>query len=182
MLPLLALAGLAAAGGVAKGLFSGGGMMGKPEQIQQIQNFTPEQRSALNQLLSQGMQDTDFNAIENREVNRFNTQTIPSLAERFTAMGGSGQRSSGFQDALGRAGAGLGEGLASLRSQYGMQKLGMGLTPQFQSVMRPRQPGGIEQGLGSIMDLLPMLSYMNMQGGNWFGGKPATPNRLGPVG
>jgi len=155
----LPFAGLAGAGGVAGGLMSGGGLLGNKESIQQAQRFTPQQQQVMQQLLSQGQQNTNFQPIEQQEISRFNTQTIPGLAERFTAMGG-GQRSSGFQDALGRASAGLGEGLAALRSQYGMQQLGMGLQPQFENIFRPRQPGGVEQGLGSIMQLLPLLMYL----------------------
>jgi hypothetical protein len=153
------MTGLAGVGGMLGGLFGGGGFKGRPEKVEQYNRFTPQQQTAMNQMLMQGMQNADFGNIENREVNRFNTQTIPGLAERFTAMG-NGQRSSGFQQALGMAGAGLGENLAAQRSQFGMQQLGMGLQPQIENVFRPRQPGGLEQGLGSIAQLLPLLMFL----------------------
>lgn len=153
------LAGGAGAGGMLSGLFGGGGLTGHREKVQQYNRFTQPQQSAMNQLLMQGMQNADFGPIEQREINRFQTQTVPGLAERFTAMG-NGQRSSGFQQALGMAGAGLGQDLAAQRSQFGMQQLGMGLQPQTENVFRPRQAGGIEQGLGSIMQLLPLLMFL----------------------
>jgi hypothetical protein len=55
-------------------------------------------------------------------MRQFREQTIPELAERFTAMGG--QRSSAFQQALGAAGAGLSENLASLKGNLINQLLG----------------------------------------------------------
>lgn len=56
------------------------------------------------------------------ELNRFYEQTVPTLAERFTAAGG-GQRSAAFQGALGAAGRGLGLGLASMGEQQNQQNL-----------------------------------------------------------
>ncbi len=50
------------------------------------------------------------------ELTRFYGQTVPTLAERFTAMPG-GQRSAAFQGAVGGAGRGLGLGLAALGEQ-----------------------------------------------------------------
>ena len=156
MLPMLALAGGAALGGLAKGLFGGGGLTGKREQFKQVPLYNTQQQQAMSSMLGQGMQNADFGNIENREVNRFQTQTIPSLAERFTSMGGSGQRSSGFQNALGMAGSDLGQQLAALRSQFGLQQMSMGLRPQFENAYMPRQAGGIEQALGGLSNFLPM--------------------------
>jgi hypothetical protein len=150
---------LAGGAGLLGGLFGGSGLFGKPESVQQVDRFSQPQQSVMNNLLMQGAQNADFGPIEQREINRFQTQTVPGLAERFTSMG-NGQRSSGFQQALGMAGAGLGQDLAAQRSQFGMQQLGMGLQPQFENVFRPRQAGGIEQGLGSIMQLLPLLMFL----------------------
>ena len=154
------MAGLGGAGGLLSGLMGGGGLLGKGEHVQQFQKYSPQQQMVLNNLLSQGSQNSNWGDIEKNEVNRFNTQTIPGLAERFTSMGDSGQRSSGFQQALGMASSDLGQNLAGMRSQFGMQQLNMGLQPQFENVFRPAQPGGLEQGLGSIMKLLPMLAFL----------------------
>lgn len=163
----LALAGLGMGGGLLKGIFGGGGLTGHREKFKQVPRFTPEQQTALSSLLGQGMQNTDFGNIENLARTNFQTQTVPSLAERFTSMGGlqgtgGTQRSSGFQDALGRAGAGLEQNLAGMRSQFGMQQLGMGLQPRFENAYSPRQAGGLEQALGGLMGMAPMAA-MNPQ-------------------
>lgn len=50
------------------------------------------------------------------EMNRFYSQTIPTLAERFTSLGG-GQRSAAFQGSLGQAGGQFGLGLQALAEQ-----------------------------------------------------------------
>lgn len=154
---------------------------GTPAQTQQFQRFTPQQQNALNQILSQatsGLQNLnqfDTTPIEQEARNQFKTNTIPSIAERFTAMG-SGPRSSNYLPALGQAGAGLEQSLASLRANVGLQQqgqqqnllqnlLGIGLTPQFESAYTPSQPGFLEaagapllQGLSqSLPYLLPLL-------------------------
>lgn len=78
-----------------------------------------------------------FEPIENRARDKFHSETIPSLAERFTAMG-SGPRSSNFAGTLGQAGADFEGQLAALRSQYGQQQQALnsaefqGLLPFFQ--------------------------------------------------
>jgi len=132
--------------GLGKMLF--GKKPGKPE-FKQLQRFTPEQQSSLSQLLSQGMADTDPSLLEDRYRSQFERDTVPGLAERFTAMGG-GQRSSAFEESLRRGGLDLAEQLAGMRSQMGMQKLGMGLQPQFDNMMIPGDPGS--QGLlGGIL-------------------------------
>ena len=159
-LPAAALGGL---GGLMSGLFGGGGLGGKPEHVMQQPMYRPQQMQGLDFLTQQGMQNANWDDISNSEENRFRTQTIPGLAERFTNMGQGAQSSSGFQDALGRAGAGLHTDLAGMRSQFGLQQLGLGLRPQFENVLRPRQPGGMEQGFGamsSITSLLPLLSLL----------------------
>ena len=103
---------------------------GDPAREQRFQKYTSGQESILDQLLQQGMGETDFGGIEQLAKKRFEEETVPSLAERFTAMGG-GKRSSAFQSALGRSGADLGAQLSALRPQFGMQKLMMGLQPRF---------------------------------------------------
>jgi len=114
----------------------------------------------------------DFAPIEQQARSNFNTQTIPSIAERFTSLGSGSQNSSAFSNAIGSASSGLEQSLASLKSQYGLQQqglnqnmiqslLGMGLQPRYENAYFPRQPGFGEsagapllQGLGSILPLL----------------------------
>lgn len=137
--------------------------LGSPSRTQQFTNFNPQQQQAFAQILQQalsGLQNPQqgFQPIADNARQQFNTQTIPSLAERFTAMSGdSRQGSSGFQGALGSAASSLSSQLASLRSQYGMQNqsnlqnlLGMGLTPQYETSYFPRQPGFLESLFGSL--------------------------------
>lgn len=137
---------------------------GAPGKVEQLQQFTPQQQQAINQLLSSGLSalqnnNFDFAPIEQQARNNFSQQTIPSLAERFTSM--NGQRSSAFKQSLGQAASGLESGLAALKSQYGLQQrgqllnqVGMGLTPQFESIYSPAQPGfaqSIAPALGSAL-------------------------------
>lgn len=144
--------------------------MGSRGRTQLFDKFTPEQQQSFSQILQMalsGLQNPteDFEPIAQQAKSEFEQQTIPSLAERFTSMGQGAQRSSGFQQALGRAGAGLSENLASMQSQYGLQKqgllqslLGLGLTPQFETSYTPRQPGLFEgMSKKAVPSLLKLL-------------------------
>ncbi len=134
-------------------------LFGKQGQQTQQSTVTPEQKQILDMMLQQGGQNTDFRNIEQQARTGFEQQTIPSLAERFTSMGG-GQSSSAFTNALGQAGAGLEGQLAGLKSQYGMQQLGIGMQPQFQPQYMQGQPG-MAQGLTqAISQLLPLLMFL----------------------
>lgn len=141
-------------------------------QFKEFQRFTPQQQSALSQLLSMGLgglQDptAGFAPIEERARMQFQDRTIPSLAERFTAMGG--QRSSAFQQALGQAGAGLESQLAAQRAQFGQQNIGqllqllqLGLQPQIDRAMIPGGPGvlgSLAQGIGSAIPAAVTSSF-----------------------
>lgn len=128
----------------------------------QLPLMTPGQQSAQQQALQMamsGMQDPTkgFEPIAQQEISRFKSQTIPGLAERFTSMGQGAQRSSGFQGALGQAGAGLGERLAGQQAQFGLQNmaslqnlLGLGLKSPFENIYQPAQMGRM-QSLGGQM-------------------------------
>lgn len=136
------------------------GAMGTPAQTLRFPNFTPEQEAVLNQLLQRGSQGInnlpmDFGPIEDQARRDFTQKTIPSIAERFSALGA--QRSSAFPQLLSQAGSNLETDLAALRSGHSMDMqrillslLGMGLTPRFESAYQPRQPGGIETVLSSL--------------------------------
>jgi len=161
---------------------------GTPGRFEQVQKFTEAQQSGIDQALQQalsGLQQplgAGFAPIAQQARTQFEEQTVPSLAERFTAMGG--QRSSAFPQALGQAGAGLEQGLAAQQAQFGLQErgllqqlLGTGLTPEFDTIRFKPQPGFLESGIaqplfqglgqalpglatggaGAISSLLPML-------------------------
>ena len=143
---------------------------GTPGKVEQVNRFNPQQQQALMQLLNMGGQGLQnpyqgFDPIEKRAQSQFAQNTIPSLAERFTSMGSSGGgalSSPAFASQLGSAGAGLSEGLAALRAQYGQQQqghfanlLGKGLTPQYENYQVQGNSGflnnaasAVGQGLG----------------------------------
>jgi hypothetical protein len=149
-------------------------LSGRPEFQEQTPILNQGQQGVQNQALQQLMNLLKgtgglegFKPIEDQARAQFNTQTIPGLAERFTSMGG-GQRSSAFQGALGSAGSGLEQGLASLKSQYGLGQQGllsqMGFQPSFENHLFQRQPGVPETffnslggALGALIPFLPAL-------------------------
>lgn len=153
-----------ALGGISRFLFGSGARQ------EQIQKFGPEQQQAFSQMLQQallGMQDPTqgFEPIAQQARSQFQSQTVPTLAERFTSMGQGAQRSSAFQGALGEAGVGLEEGLAGQQAQFGLQRggqlqqlLGMGLTPQFDTYRQaPRQGFLGSAASGAMPSLIQML-------------------------
>jgi hypothetical protein len=154
-------------------------LIGSSGQLKQLNKFTPQQQGLQNQalgqfgpLLQQLQKPADIEPILNQRRQAFNEQTIPSIAERFTSLGGGAQRSSAFQNALGRAGSDLETQLAGLQSQVGLQDLNrqqsllsmlgqIGLTPSFEHFYQQGQSGllgNTVQGLGQIAPyLLPLL-------------------------
>lgn len=153
---------------------SGAPMMGMNvgEGLSQLPKFNQQQNQALSQLLQSGLSGwnqnkPDFGPIRDAAINRFNTETIPGLSERFTAMGG-GQRSSAFQNALGSAGGALNQNLAAMQQQFGqqdrnqlLQLLQLGLQSPYEYLYKERQPGFLESAttsaLPGLMQALPGL-------------------------
>jgi hypothetical protein len=137
-------------------------LQGNPGMIRQVPVHSPEIQGDINSLLSstfQGLQNlqSGFEPIAQQAQNQFQTQTVPGLAERFTAMGG-GQRSSAFQNALGSAGSGLQQNLAAMGSQYGLQnrtglldQLKLGLLNQPKYEFTTRQGGALENIFGPLL-------------------------------
>lgn len=167
-------------------------LFGSPGAFEKVERFTPQQQQlqqqALQQfgpLLQQLQQPADISPILEQRRKSFQEQTVPGLAERFTSLGGSGQRSSAFRGALGSAGAGLEADLAALQSQVGLQDLGrqqqllgllsgLGMQPSFESVYKPGSQGlfgaaaqGIGGGLGSFVGSggNPLAGLMGLLGG-----------------
>lgn len=158
-------------------------LFGKGEQLQQVPRFTQPQQDIFSQL-QQGagealpagfeqllaMLTQDPQAAQQFEapaMRQFEEQILPTIAERFTGVLGEGaQRSSAFGQQLGQAGAGLAE---SLQAQRGgrqqnaltqlMQLMQTGLTPQFQTLLRQRQPGLLETGAKGAIKAAPSLLY-----------------------
>jgi hypothetical protein len=125
---------------------------GSKPRTEQISRFTPQQQGLQNQsiqqllqMLQQGQgQSPSFEPIAQKARTQFQTQTIPSLAERFTSMGN--RHSGAFKAALGNAGAGLEEGLAALGSQYGLQQ-----NAQNQQLLQLLGSLGSQQGAENLV-------------------------------
>ena len=101
--------------------------------------------SYLQQLLSGSPESTQ--AFEAPYMRQFQEQTVPALAERFSGLGAGAQSSSAFQQALGQAGAGLSENLASLRGQLQLGGLGQALNYAQQPISNYQGFAGM--GLGT---------------------------------
>lgn len=141
--------------------------LGSPTRTQQLALNDPEQAQALSMLLQRALGSVtgaqpgmggqfDFAPIEQAARSQFEQQTIPSIAERFTALGGQG--SSAFKQALGSAGAGLEQNLAAMKSQYNLQReplmqnyLQMGLRPRFENMIIPGRTGFLENLLSGLI-------------------------------
>jgi hypothetical protein len=133
---------------------------GSPASFATTQRYTPNQQNLQNQSIQQimsllqGGKPYGFDALQNQARENFQQNTIPSLAERFTAMGG-GQRSSAFQGALGNAAGGLESSLAGLGAQLGQQQLGQllpyGFAQSFDTQYMPRESGFLENILSSLL-------------------------------
>lgn len=144
---------------------------GTPAYASQIPAFVPEQGQAFQTILQMALQGlgntpTSFAPIAQQAREQFGQQTIPSIAERFTSMGGGGGRSSAFGQQLGSAAANLESNLAAEGGQYNLQQqkilailAQLGLTPQFESQYNARQPGIIEGGAKAAASALPYLWF-----------------------
>jgi len=155
--------------------------MGTPGRFEQLPSVTPEQKSILDQILSgiggaggplqSGIQNLQqllsgdpqaFQSFAAPAITRFQQQTVPGIAERFSGGLGipgasSAQQSSAFGQTLGAAGANLEENLQAQRSGLQSQALqqlqsllGQGMQPQFQTQQIPGQPGAL-QGLFQML-------------------------------
>lgn len=137
-------------------------LFGRKAKSEQLPLLNQQQMAYLSNILNmaqQGMNDpySGFEPIQQKAMSQFQ-ESIPTLAERFTALSPSAQRSSGFQSALGRAQAGLSESLAALRAQYGLQNRGqmmqlgqMGLRPSLENMYHPSTHGLLGELAGPAM-------------------------------
>jgi hypothetical protein len=122
--------------------------------------ITPQIAEYLQQLLSGSPEATK--AFSDPYMRQFNEEIVPGIAERFAGSGALS--SSGFQNSLGQAGAGLAERLASLREnlRMGAANTGLGgvqnLLGMNTQALVPKQQsgwqsflGGLAPGLGSAL-------------------------------
>lgn len=177
---------------------------GTPAYTQQFARYNPQQLGAQQNLLFQGLQNSNPDILQKRAEENFHKRTVPTLAERFTSMGAGAQNSSAFQNALGEAGVGLEGELAGLRSNIGLQQLMHGLTQGYDTVGTEAQGGllgglgrslGSPQGISSLLQFLgggasgggistflPLLLSMFGKGDANGSGAPAGPTNKGQVG
>jgi hypothetical protein len=152
-----------------------------PAGYKAISTFNPQQAQAFQQLLGSlggtgqsaanywqellSGNSESYDKFAAPYLRQFNEQIVPGIAERFAGVGGLS--SSGFQNALGQAGAGLSENLASLREglrgNAASQSIGslQNLLGMQTQAFVPKQMGflkqlllglggGIGQGIGSL--------------------------------
>jgi hypothetical protein len=123
---------------------------GVPKGGLQFPRFNPQQMQGLNQILGQGLQGLgqfggggNFGDIAQNARNRFQTDSLPSLAERFGAL--NSRNSSGYQGALSNAQNQFDQGLAAHQQGFNqqnlqsvMQMLGLGLTSPYENIYKTR--------------------------------------------
>ncbi len=149
--------------GQQRGFWSGLAMGEHPE-VYNVSKLTPYQQRGSNYLLDQGLRgvqnyNPNFAPIANQQLENFYSNTVPSIAERFTSMGG-GQRSSAFQGALAQAGRGLHGDLAAQNQQFNQQNLGhfsnllnYGLQPRFDTAINPATGGIVGGGVKAVTEI-----------------------------
>ena len=133
---------------------------GRPGQNKQLSNLTPQQQQMWQQIMPMiqgGINNSfDFNKIAEGAQNRFQQNTMPSIADRFGSM--DAQRSSGYGQATANAQRDLQLDLAGQQQKFGLESqrnwadiLGLASQPQFENVYEEGRPAGImsliEQGL-----------------------------------
>jgi len=156
-------AGVGAITGGIAGLYGGGEEGG----VKTAPTINPEQQKYMSMLLGLGgnaLQNpyAGFEPIRQQAMNQFQQNLVPSLAERFTSMGGGRLSSPAFAGQLGQASSGLEQALAAMQSQYGQQNqhnamsmLALGLSPSFENFYQGSQPGFGENLLGGAMRAAP---------------------------
>lgn len=154
-----------AAAGLIGSIFGSKGKQDKGK-VKQFPTRTPQQMGVMSQLLggAQGALPGAFNFLqglinqspESQQqfsapyLRNFREETIPEISTLFAGLGAGS--SSGFQQALGQAGAGLQAQLAQLHGNLGLQgiqglqgMLGYGLQSPFESVFMQGQPSGMQR-------------------------------------
>ena len=143
----------------------------KKPKIRQINTRSPEQIARSSQFGQMGMDQykdpySGFEPIKQQAQNNFYSNTVPTIAERFSSLGSGGsQNSSAFAGQLGAAGVDLNSELAALQSQHGfrnrdqaLQLLGMSQEPNFENYVEGGGNGGalssafsgLQQGAGAF--------------------------------
>lgn len=159
LIPLLLGAGGAAASKMGSN---------KPRATQYA-TMSPEQTAFQDKILQmlggQVGEQPDFETFAAPYKRQFNEQIIPGISERFAGLGGLS--SSGFQQSLGQAGAGLSENLASMFEDKKMQKFQSLLPFAFQSRFHTDVESGGPNWLSQLLG--PLLSAYGSGAGQSLG-------------
>lgn len=148
---------------------SGGGnspfrraMTGSPESILKMEQFRPNQESAMDQTLQQALQGLQnpyegFEPIADYARQSFQNKTVPDIMHQFNASGSNAPTSAGPWNQMGEYGAAMEGQLGALRSQYGMenrsqmmQLLGFGLTPRDVMLQQAATNGALDSFLPGV--------------------------------
>lgn len=157
------------------------GLFSTPAKTVQFNRFTPQQmgvmgaanRGALEALKGLSGPMPQFGPIAQRAQTQFQQQTVPSIMERLTQMGGL--HSSALAGSIGEAGAHLNESLAAQEQQFNQQNraqqmqllsllLQSGLQPQFETMYQPEQLNFLGQLVGGGLQALPSLAGLALGG------------------
>lgn len=153
----------------------------KPEEIKEINRFTPQQQQTLGDIqnilsgrgeapkggiLGQLFSPEGFEAYAKPAQQFFEQRIAPNIAEQFSSLGAGSQGSSAFQQQLAQAGRELSENLGSMRAQQQQNLLApllsQFLQPQLHQQLIPESPTGFGKGasyLGGelLKEGLPLL-------------------------
>jgi len=146
--------------------------LGNRGGFSQVPKYNQQQSDAYSQLLQQSLGMLNPQAIEQQATNRFNQQTVPGLAERFTSMGQGRASSPAFASQLGQAGAGMNVDLQALLSQLGTQLLPYGLKEQYETNYQKGSPGLLENIFSSLLENAGLLGGQAAGQAAQSGGKP----------
>ena len=197
--PITALLG--ALGGGLAGAYGGSKVAGSEAKNEQLSKLTTPQQGLKNQVINRamgGLKGLDFAPIANEARNNFTQNLAPSLAERYTAMGGRGYNSitsPNYQNYIQGAGANLEAQLAGLGSQYGLEKEqllqhleDLGLHGEFDTLLHPSQPGllgsaasslGKEDYQGLLKALVGLLGMQGQQQSSGYNNNMTGGNSIG---
>ena len=167
----------------------------KSGKLRQVSTLDPQQlarQQRFGQLGAQQYQNPyqGFEPIKQQALNNFHSNTVPSIAERFSSLGSGGsQNSSAFAGQLAAAGTGLESELAALQAQYGLQNrqqalrlLNMAQQPNFENYFQGPEDTALSKGFGQLSQGLNaygaagLRDYFNQPGGQ--GQQDTNPNGL----
>jgi hypothetical protein len=124
--------------------------------------LSPQQNDVKNQSLMQVMsllQGGTSPLLQNQQQSaqkNFYSNTLPTIAERFTSFGSGSQRSSAFQNAVGRAGTNLEDQNGDRAIQLLMSLLGPSL--QDTNIFQKNSPSFLENISGGIGESIPAVA------------------------